>query len=64
MDYLEVLAGSLYYSSGRIRAGFVECVGHMLIGDCVPDVSNVFVETYVQTTACLSYIRSVACVAF
>ena len=27
------LAGSLYYLSGRIRAGFVECVGRMLIGD-------------------------------
>ena len=34
MGYLKVLEGSLCYSSGRIHAGFVKCVGHKLTGDC------------------------------
>jgi len=34
LGYLGVLARSFYYSFGHIRAGFIECAGRMLIGDC------------------------------
>ena len=34
MGYLRVLARSLYYSFGRISAGFGEYVMRILIGEC------------------------------
>jgi len=52
LGYLEVLARSLYCSSGRNRADFVVCVGVV-----APSVSDVFLETYVQAVARLAYIR-------
>jgi len=63
LGYLGVLARSLYYSFGRIRARFVEYAERMLIWDCCSSVSYVFLETYVQAMASLAYVRQVECVA-